>query len=78
MTATPELTHELVEDIPILMYFMCTQLELDKAVDAVVPRHGNRQGLSWSQMVISCRRKATKLPTAKTVIHTSATSKAAT
>ena len=53
MTATPELTHELVEDIPILMHFMCTQLGLDKAVDAVVPRHGNRQGLSWGQMVVT-------------------------
>lgn len=53
MTATPELTHELVEDIPILMHFMCTQLELDKAVDAVLPRHGNRQGLSWGQMVVT-------------------------
>ena len=53
MTATPELTHELVEDIPILMHFMCTQLELDKAVDAVMPRHGNRQGLSWGQMVVT-------------------------
>ena len=53
MTATPELTHELVEDIPILMHFMCIQLELDKAVDAVVPRHGNRQGLGWGQMVVT-------------------------
>jgi hypothetical protein len=53
MTATPELTHELVEDIPILMHFMCTQLELDKAVDAVLPRHGNRQGLSLGQMMVT-------------------------
>jgi transposase len=48
-----ELTHELVEDIPILMHFMCTQLELDKAVDAVVPAHGNHQGLSWGQMLVT-------------------------
>ena len=53
MTATPELTHELVEDIPILMHVMCEKLQLDQAVDAVVPRHGNRQGLSWGQMLVA-------------------------
>jgi hypothetical protein len=53
MTTTPELTHELVEDIPILMHFMCDQLELDDAIDAVLPRHGNRQGLSWGQMLVT-------------------------
>lgn len=53
MTTAPELTHELVEDIPILMHFMCDQLELDNAIDAVMPRHGNRQGLSWGQMLVT-------------------------
>ena len=53
ITSTPELTHELVDDIPILMHFMCDQLELDKAVDAVLPRHGNRQGFSWGQMIVT-------------------------
>jgi len=52
-TPSLELTHELVEDIPILMHFMCTQLELDKAVDAVLPQHGNHQGLSWGQMLVT-------------------------
>ena len=53
ITSRPELTHELVDDIPILMHFMCDQLELDKTVDAVLPRHGNRQGLSWGQMLVT-------------------------
>lgn len=52
MTTTPEVTHELADDIPILLHFMCTVLELDKAVDAVCPRHGNWLGLSLGQMLV--------------------------
>lgn len=49
----PEVTSELVEDIPILMHVMREQLQLDQAVDAVLPRHGNRKGLSWGQMLVA-------------------------
>lgn len=52
-TPAPEVTNELVEDIPLLMHIMCEKLELDQAVDAVLPRHGNRQGLSWGQMLVA-------------------------
>jgi len=52
-TPTPEVTSELVEDIPILMHVMRDQLQLDQAVDAVMPRHGNRKGLSWGQMLVA-------------------------
>jgi hypothetical protein len=50
---SPEVTSALVEDIPIRMHVMCEQLELDQAVDAVVPRHGNRQGLSLGQTLVA-------------------------
>ena len=50
---SPDVTSELVEDIPILMHVMCEQLELDQAVDAVMPRPGNRQGLSLGQMLVA-------------------------
>ena len=52
-TPLPEVTSELVEDIPILMHVMREQLQLDQAVDAVLPRHGNRKGLSWGQMLVA-------------------------
>jgi len=52
-TPPPEVTSELVEDIPILMHVMREQLQLDQAVDAVFPRHGNRKGLSWGQMLVA-------------------------
>ncbi|HLF31634.1 MAG TPA: DUF4277 domain-containing protein [Xanthomonadales bacterium] len=52
-TPPPEVTSELVEDIPILMHVMREQLQLDQAVDAVLPRHGNRKGLSWGQMLVA-------------------------
>ncbi len=52
-TPTPEVTSELVEDIPILMHVMREQLQLDQAVDAVLPGHGNRKGLSWGQMLVA-------------------------
>lgn len=52
-TTPPEMTNELVEDIPLLMHVMCEKLELDQAVDAVLPRHGNRKGLSWGQMIVT-------------------------
>jgi transposase len=52
-TPPPAVTSELVEDIPILMHVMRDQLQLDQAVDAVLPRHGNRKGLSWGQMLVA-------------------------
>jgi len=52
-TPPPAATSELVEDIPILMHVMREQLQLDQAVDAVLPRHGNRKGLSWGQMLVA-------------------------
>ena len=39
---SPDVTSESVEDIPILTHVMCEQQELDQAMDAVMPRHGNR------------------------------------
>ncbi len=51
--ASPEVTSELGEDISILILVMCAYKELDQAVDAVVPRHGNLHGLSLGQMLIA-------------------------
>lgn len=46
MTKTPQLTHELVNDVPLLMHILRDRLALDQSLDAIWPRHGNWQGLS--------------------------------
>ena len=53
MTNTPELTHELVNDVPVLMHFLRDVLALDRGLDAIWPRHGNWQGLSPGQVLVT-------------------------
>jgi hypothetical protein len=50
---SPDVISESVEDIPILTHVVCEQQELDQAMDAVMPRHDNRQGLSLGQMLVA-------------------------
>ena len=53
MPTTPELTHELVNDVPLLMHVLRDQLALDSSLDALWPRHGNWQGLSPGQVLVT-------------------------
>ena len=53
MTDTPQLTHELVNDVPVLMHFLREVLALDRGLDAIWPRHGNWQGLSPGQVLVT-------------------------
>src|SRR5712692_8792472 len=53
MTTTPELTHELVNDVPLLMHILRDRLALDESLDAIWPRHGNWQGLSPGQVLVT-------------------------
>lgn len=53
MTQAPELTHELVNDVPLLMHFLRNELALDGSLDALWPRHGNWQGLSPGQVLVT-------------------------
>ena len=55
MTTTPQLTHELVNDVPVLMHSQSVRdvLTLDHSLDAIWPRHGNWQGLSPGQVLVT-------------------------
>ncbi len=49
----PQLTHELVNDVPLLVHLLRDRLALDQSLDALWPRHGNWQGLSPGQVLVS-------------------------
>jgi transposase len=53
VTKTPQLTHELVNDVPLLMHILRDRLALDQSLDAIWPRHGNWQGLSPGQVLVT-------------------------
>jgi transposase len=53
MTQTPQLTHELVNDVPVLMHFLRDVLALYRSLDEIWPRHGNWQGLSPGQVLVT-------------------------
>jgi len=50
--ANPQITHERVDDIPLLVYVMHQQLGYDHILDEVIPRHGNWLGLSFGKVTI--------------------------
>ncbi len=51
--AKPQITHEQVDDIPILMHVLRQQLGFDQLLDEIVPRHGNWLGLSLGQVTVT-------------------------
>jgi transposase len=51
--ATPEITHETLADVPLLMYILHETLEYDKLLDQISPAHGNWQGLSLGQTMVT-------------------------
>jgi hypothetical protein len=53
MPTTPQITHELVNDLPVLMHLLRDELRLDHWLDTAWPRHGNWQGLSLGQVLVT-------------------------
>lgn len=53
MSNPPEMSHEQVNDIPVLMHTMTTVLGYDRLLDEQRERHGNRQGLSLGQVMVT-------------------------
>lgn len=49
----PELTHENVDDIPLLAHTLRERLKLDQAFDGLVAAHGNWQGLSKGEVLVA-------------------------
>ncbi len=51
-TASP-VTHELINDLPLLWHVLHDQLQYDEILDGLQPRHGNWQGLSLGQVMVT-------------------------
>jgi transposase len=49
----PQITHERVDDIPVLLHVLRQRLELDQILDAALARHGNWQGLSFGGVTVT-------------------------
>lgn len=49
----PQITHERVDDIPLLLHVLRERLELDQILDEQLPRHGNWQGLSFGGVTVT-------------------------
>jgi transposase len=52
---TPEITHETLADVPLLMYLLHETLEYDKLLDQISQAHGNWQGLSLGKTMVAWR-----------------------
>jgi len=56
----PELSHEIVNDVPVLMHLLGERMGVGRALDEIVERHGNRLGLSVGQVKVArCGAMAT-------------------
>lgn len=53
MTSPTTLNHELVNDLPILIHLMHDTLRYDEFLDQQLPRHGNWQGMSLGQVLVT-------------------------
>ena len=51
--AESQVTHERVDDIPLLMHVLRERLQLDQTLDENLPRHGNWQGLSFGKVTVT-------------------------
>lgn len=49
----PTITHERVDDIPVLLHILRERLQLDQILDEHLPRHGNWQGLSFGGVTVT-------------------------
>ena len=50
---SPQITHESIADVPLLMYVLHEVLGYDELLDKVSPPHGNWQGLSLGQVMVT-------------------------
>lgn len=48
-----QVTHERVDDIPLLLHVLRERLQLDQILDEQLPRHGNWQGLSFGGVTVT-------------------------
>ena len=53
MPSRSAVTHEFINDLPVLMYLMHESLQYDEALDQERARHGNWQGLSLGQVMVT-------------------------
>lgn len=53
MPTSSQITHELVNDLPVLMHLLRDELRLDHWLDTAWPRHGNWQGVSLGQVLVT-------------------------
>lgn len=51
--AESQVTHERVDDVPLLMHVLRERLQLDQTLDENLPRHGNGQGLSFGKVTVT-------------------------
>jgi len=49
----PQITHERVDDIPLLLQVLRERLQLDQILDEQMTRHGNWQGLSFGGVTVT-------------------------
>jgi transposase len=49
----PQITHERVDDIPLLLHVLRERLQLDQILDEQMTRHGNWQGLSFGGVTVT-------------------------
>lgn len=49
----PQVIHERVDDVPVLMHVLRERLALDQLLDEQVARHGNWQGLSFDEVAVT-------------------------
>lgn len=50
---TSQITHERVDDLPVIVQVLRERLGLDQILDAQIPRHGNWQGLSFGGVTVT-------------------------
>jgi hypothetical protein len=49
----PQITHERVDDIPVILQVLRERLTLDQILDEQMPPHGNWQGLSVGGVTVT-------------------------
>jgi transposase len=49
----PQITHERVDDIPVLLHVLRKRLALDQILDEQLSQHGNWQGLSFGGVTVT-------------------------
>jgi hypothetical protein len=53
MATALRVTHELINDLPLLWHVLHDQLQYDEILDGLQTRHGNWDGLSQGQVLVT-------------------------